>query len=65
MHIPVDEQKVINKEHFYGGEGTIELRASIGFGNPRGENSRVVTAMRITVPPGATVGNHRHKGAEE
>lgn len=65
MHIAVNEQKVMEKEHFYNGDGTIELRASIGFGKPKTEGSRVLTSMRITVPAGASIGNHIHKGAEE
>jgi len=66
MHIAVKEQKVMEKDHFYKGEGTIELRAAIGFGGvPTQEGSSVLSSMRMTIPAGASVGKHVHKGAEE
>lgn len=66
MHVKVDEQNVMMKEHFYKGEGALELRAAIGFGGtPPHEGSRVMSAMRMTIPVDATVGNHTHPNAEE
>ena len=66
MHISVNEQTVMEKAHFYKGEGSIELRAAIGFGGaPAQEGSRVMSAMRMTIPAGSTVGTHVHNNAEE
>lgn len=66
MHISVNEQKIKETANFYKGEGSIELRAAIGFGGaPVQKNSNVMTAMRMTIPVGSSVGTHIHEGAEE
>ena len=66
MIVKTDEQNIMAKEHFYKGEGTLELKAAIGFGGvPTQEGSRVMSAMRMTIPADASVGIHTHGNAEE
>lgn len=65
MHVSLKNQKTWTKEGFYGGEGTIEGRAAIGFGNPRAEGSKVKTTMQMIIPKSSTVGEHIHPNEDE